>query len=139
ARGQVGEVHCCGRLPHPALDVVGGEDHEAQSVNSRVEVRGATTACPRCGTDNQPGAKYCMECGSGLSTSCPDCGHPTAPGQNFCSQCGAPASRCQTSGRKCAAPHSRASASCLASARSGTDTLPVPAVAAPRRDSAEVR
>ncbi len=45
--------------------------------------------CPRCGTDNVPGAKFCTECGSSLATSCPGCGHATAPGQNFCAECGA--------------------------------------------------
>jgi class 3 adenylate cyclase/tetratricopeptide (TPR) repeat protein len=45
--------------------------------------------CPHCGTDNVPGAKFCMECGAGLSGSCPECGHATAPGQKFCSECGA--------------------------------------------------
>ncbi len=95
ARGEVGEVHRGGGLPHPAFDVVAGEDHGAQSLPTsrvnflRLEVRGAATVCPRCGTDNLPGAKFCMECGSALPTSCPACGHATAPGQNFCSECGA--------------------------------------------------
>ncbi|MBV9413523.1 MAG: zinc-ribbon domain-containing protein, partial [Solirubrobacterales bacterium] len=31
-------------------------------------MRGASTVCPRCGVDNSPGAKFCMECGSALST-----------------------------------------------------------------------
>src|SRR5689334_8398716 len=60
-----------------------------RSVDSGLEVRGAATDCPRCGTDNAPGAKFCSECGSSLSTSCPDCGSITVPGQNFCSECGA--------------------------------------------------
>ena len=66
-----------------------------------------------------------MECGSALSTSCPDCGHPTVPGQNFCSECGAALSP--------------GSASVVVTARPGTDTMPAQSVAAPRRDSAEVR
>ena len=91
ARGEVGEVHRRRGLPHAALDVVGGEDHEGRSVrvNSRSEVRGAAIDCPRCGTDNVPGAKFCTECGSSLASACPSCGHSTTPGQNFCADCGA--------------------------------------------------
>src|SRR6185437_13520772 len=100
-----------------------------RSVDSGLEVRGAATVCPRCGTDNGPGAKFCTECGSSLATSCPGCGAVTAPGQNFCSECGA-----------ALAPRS---ASMQLSGRGTSETIgpastgPVPSAA--RRDTAELR
>jgi class 3 adenylate cyclase/tetratricopeptide (TPR) repeat protein len=45
--------------------------------------------CAQCGTDNAPGAKFCVECGTGLSAICPACGHANAPGAKFCAECGA--------------------------------------------------
>jgi class 3 adenylate cyclase/predicted ATPase len=88
-------------------------------------VRGAATVCPRCGTDNVSGAKFCAECGSALSTSCPECGNVTAPGQNFCSQCGAALS-----------PRS---ASSPVGVRPASETMRAPEPAVPRRDTAELR
>ena len=90
-----------------------------------LEVRGAASVCPRCGTGNTSGAKFCSECGSVLSTSCPECGHVTAPGQNFCSQCGAALS-----------PRS---ASTHAAALTKGETTPAPARASGRRESDELR
>src|SRR5581483_11686896 len=88
-----------------------------------LEVRGAATVCPRCGTDNVPGAKFCTECGSSLATSCPECGHITEPGQNFCAECGTALS-----------PRS---ASTPVTARGATEAMSAPAT--PRRDTAELR
>lgn len=44
--------------------------------------------CPNCGHDNQPGAKFCAQCGTGLEATCPICGHGNQPGAKFCSNCG---------------------------------------------------
>ena len=44
--------------------------------------------CPSCTTENQPGAKFCVECGTALALACPSCGAPHAPGQRFCAECG---------------------------------------------------
>ncbi|HUJ33944.1 MAG TPA: adenylate/guanylate cyclase domain-containing protein [Solirubrobacteraceae bacterium] len=82
---------------------------------------GGATACPRCGTDNGSGAKFCMECGESLSASCPACGHATAPGQKFCSECGTGLSPRLTGTRK------------------ATVTFRDGAVATPRHESAELR
>ncbi len=90
-------------------------------------MRGAATVCPRCGTDNAPGAKFCTECGSSLATACPECGNVTAPGQNFCSECGTPLS-----------PRS-ASTGLAAQGTTETTRGSQPAPAAPRRNSAELR
>ena len=46
--------------------------------------------CPGCGTQNLPGAKFCMECGTTLNAGCPNCGFSNLPGAKFCSECGTP-------------------------------------------------
>ena len=80
ARGQVGEVDRRRGLPHPAFDVVRwrGPCRAKRRLVAGGGPRGSEGSshrCPRCGTDNAPGAKFCTECGSALSTSCPECGH----------------------------------------------------------------
>src|SRR3954451_704914 len=44
--------------------------------------------CPVCGTTNEPGRKFCGECGTPLATACPTCGTSNAPGVKFCGECG---------------------------------------------------
>jgi class 3 adenylate cyclase len=46
--------------------------------------------CPNCGTENEPGRKFCGECGNALTALCPSCGSPNAPGTKFCGECGTP-------------------------------------------------
>ncbi len=43
--------------------------------------------CAACGTENAPGAKFCMECATRLSVVCPACGSQNAPTAKFCSEC----------------------------------------------------
>ncbi|MBA3629660.1 MAG: AAA family ATPase [Actinobacteria bacterium] len=45
--------------------------------------------CPRCRSENEPGRKFCGECGSSLASPCPSCGSLNAPHLNFCGECGA--------------------------------------------------
>ena len=45
--------------------------------------------CPRCRTENRAGARFCVECGSGLALICPECGTKLPPGAKFCDACGA--------------------------------------------------
>ena len=50
----------------------------------------ATVACPSCHAANQPGAKFCAECGKPMTGAvCPSCKAQNAPGAKFCSECGA--------------------------------------------------
>jgi hypothetical protein len=46
------------------------------------------------GHDNEPGSKFCQECGGRMRqavvAACPD-GHPMTPAAKFCSECGKPA------------------------------------------------
>ena len=44
--------------------------------------------CPACGTANEPGRKFCGECGAALAAACPACGASNAPGVKFCGECG---------------------------------------------------
>jgi class 3 adenylate cyclase len=46
--------------------------------------------CSTCGTDNRPGAKFCMECAAPLAAACPSCGTANLPGAKFCSECATP-------------------------------------------------
>ena len=48
------------------------------------------TLCPRCGTANRPGARFCKVCQAPLPAACPNCGEPLRPGARFCRRCGQP-------------------------------------------------
>jgi class 3 adenylate cyclase/tetratricopeptide (TPR) repeat protein len=49
--------------------------------------------CPSCGTENPPGARFCLECGTPLDAQCDSCGGPLPAVAKFCPTCGAPAVR----------------------------------------------
>jgi class 3 adenylate cyclase/tetratricopeptide (TPR) repeat protein len=44
--------------------------------------------CDNCGTQNQPGANFCIQCGTRLATTCTVCGHANLPAAHFCANCG---------------------------------------------------
>ena len=44
--------------------------------------------CSNCGTANEPGRKFCKECGTPLAVACPNCGASNAPDAKFCGECG---------------------------------------------------
>ncbi|MBF6606627.1 MAG: AAA family ATPase [Chloroflexi bacterium] len=46
--------------------------------------------CSSCGTENKPGRRFCVECGSALAVACPSCGAAIEPGEKFCGSCGTP-------------------------------------------------
>ena len=49
----------------------------------------AMVACPKCGTANPAGAKFCSNCGTALGPkTCPNCGAQVAPDAKFCPECG---------------------------------------------------
>lgn len=47
--------------------------------------------CPNCGAENEPGVKFCSECGTKLeqAAQCTQCGADIKPGVKFCGECGA--------------------------------------------------
>ncbi len=46
--------------------------------------------CPSCAATNEPGRKFCGECGTRLAIACPSCGTSNAPAARFCGECGTP-------------------------------------------------
>jgi formylglycine-generating enzyme required for sulfatase activity len=45
-------------------------------------------ACPGCGMDNPPEARYCEGCGHGLFDNCPSCSFEGRSGRKYCLKCG---------------------------------------------------
>jgi len=45
-------------------------------------------SCPDCGTLNEPGRKFCGECGGKLAATCASCGTANSPTARFCGECG---------------------------------------------------
>ena len=46
--------------------------------------------CSRCGQENPPQAKFCIECAAPLARSCGKCGTPLPPTAKFCPECAHP-------------------------------------------------
>jgi class 3 adenylate cyclase/tetratricopeptide (TPR) repeat protein len=44
--------------------------------------------CATCGSENERGRKFCLECGTRLAVGCPSCGATNTPGAKFCGECG---------------------------------------------------
>jgi class 3 adenylate cyclase len=47
-------------------------------------------SCAACGVVNDPGRKFCKQCGARLSLACRSCGATNAPSDKFCGKCGSP-------------------------------------------------
>jgi class 3 adenylate cyclase/tetratricopeptide (TPR) repeat protein len=43
--------------------------------------------CSTCGTENDAGRKFCIECAAGLVAGCPNCGTLNPPAAKFCGEC----------------------------------------------------
>ena len=43
--------------------------------------------CSNCGTQNDPGRKFCSECAARLAIVCPNCGALNSPTAKFCGEC----------------------------------------------------
>ncbi|HJP66304.1 MAG TPA: adenylate/guanylate cyclase domain-containing protein, partial [Actinomycetota bacterium] len=44
--------------------------------------------CSRCSTENEPGRKFCRECGAPLALTCSNCGASNDAAAKFCGECG---------------------------------------------------
>ena len=50
--------------------------------------QGTGITCRECGHSNNPGARFCNNCGRRIDGVCPSCGHENEPGARFCNSCG---------------------------------------------------
>jgi class 3 adenylate cyclase/tetratricopeptide (TPR) repeat protein len=46
--------------------------------------------CASCGGENEPGRRFCGDCGRPLAVACPACGAANSTRARFCGDCGAP-------------------------------------------------
>jgi len=46
--------------------------------------------CSNCGTANDAGRKFCIECATPLAAICPSCGSSNPPAAKFCGECATP-------------------------------------------------
>src|SRR5690348_10358508 len=51
---------------------------------------GGKMRCTNCNAENQPAAKFCIECGATFLIPCMNCGFRNPPGAKFCQECGTP-------------------------------------------------
>ncbi len=73
--------------------------------------------CSNCGTPNEAGRKFCLECGAPLMAACPSCGAANAPGAKFCGECGSALGRPGTTAGAAPAATSRPSGAAPVSER----------------------
>ena len=71
------------------------EAAKAAAAASAAPVAPAGIVCTACGTANNPGTRFCCNCGNMLELpapteprSCPNCGATIADGMKFCGECG---------------------------------------------------
>jgi class 3 adenylate cyclase/predicted ATPase len=46
--------------------------------------------CANCGSENRPGRRFCLKCGTALATGCANCGAENEAEAEFCGNCGQP-------------------------------------------------
>src|ERR1041384_386668 len=73
-------------------NAMAGAMNNAMSQSNQGGAQGSAQAglsCPKCGHQNAPGAKFCMECGTKLGpATCANCQAELTPGAKFCNECG---------------------------------------------------
>ena len=79
------------------IDRIKAENEAAKAAAAAPVAPAAPTGivCTACGTANNPGTKFCCNCGNKLEIpappaprSCPNCGATIADGMKFCGECG---------------------------------------------------
>src|SRR5207253_4348942 len=73
-----------------ALRLSGYPLEHPQSLPNACDVhsKGFPLICPNCSAENEPGRKFCGECGTRLIRTCPNCGFGNSPSTRFCGECG---------------------------------------------------
>jgi class 3 adenylate cyclase len=79
-------------------------EHRLRSVPSGRDWARATLICSSCETENRPGRKFCIQCGSVLASACASCGNPLEPEARFCGECGTPVATLPAGGRVASVP-----------------------------------
>ena len=83
----------------------GGQQHGQQQGGGAAQPQGVP--CPKCGTANAPGTRFCSNCGApqqapqAATVECPACHGQVVAGSKFCNNCGQsmvpqPCKNCQT-------------------------------------------
>lgn len=87
-----GEVEDIDRLLKRKQDEAQQAERAAEEKKRAEERERDSRICKSCCADNEPGTKFCGECGAKLMSSeaarCPKCGAENAPGTKFCGECG---------------------------------------------------
>jgi len=67
---------------------------ELENAIKQIEAEKEEVICPKCGSSNKLGAKFCMRCGFSIqevkleAKICPACGASVKEGAKFCMRCG---------------------------------------------------
>jgi ribosomal protein L40E len=99
------KTHCSHNfllVPHPrgekcrATSPDNGRGTQANNINVHFLIwmlrvfssREGKMRCPSCNAENQPTAKFCIECGTAFPIPCSKCGFRNPPSAKFCQECG---------------------------------------------------
>lgn len=79
-------INYMGRASAPGITAA------ARAVSQGIATPAQTRACPACGTQNDPDARFCDTCGDILHTNqrCPKCQSENDPQARYCDHCGNP-------------------------------------------------
>jgi membrane protease subunit (stomatin/prohibitin family) len=73
----------------------GGQGQQQQQGGQQGGAAAQTVPCPKCGTPNQAGVKFCQNCGANVqaqpqaaTVQCPHCQAQVQAGAKFCNNCG---------------------------------------------------
>jgi membrane protease subunit (stomatin/prohibitin family) len=65
------------------------QSREGATASAPNPAANAGVACPKCGSQNSPNAKFCTECGTKLGpATCPNCQNELPAEAKFCNECG---------------------------------------------------
>ena len=78
-----------GQVQQAAQQAAQADQAAAAAAAAPAAAAPATVTCPKCGTENPAGAKFCSNCGTPLGPkTCAKCGAEVPQGAKFCPECG---------------------------------------------------